>query len=251
MQRQHPQSTFPDSTSSALQAEALGQVDKQFALCVMSCGQQSAKNCLSNIYIPVGPRSTSPTDHKTHVIQDNTLCRLCAPICFSRAKGECRDGVCLLVLCRGRVQNWISQYLWPQGESQEAFTPLANVLILANKSSHRFQALFQLLLLSQSLGQVSLCMCPLREISQFPTVPSLSWTRAQFVFKARYFGGLALHCRSQGLKCLMWGPNSLFIREKLWVSEIPPLVHCHTWGWYLVRLCLCLSYQTAQLYMAL
>ena len=48
-------------------------------------------------------------------------------------------------------------------------------------------------------GEVSLCMSPLREISQYLTVPSLSWTRALFVFKARYFGGLSLHYRYQGL----------------------------------------------------
>lgn len=62
-------------------------------------------------------------------------------------------------------------------------------------------------------------------------------------FQSQTLRGLSLQCRIQGLVCLLWRKNPLFLREMFHIFETP------FWLWvnmtrvrFLARLCLCLSY---------
>ena len=101
--------------------------------------------------------------------------------------------------------------------------------------------LFKLLFVHWVLGCVRLYVTPLKRKSQFLIALWVPWT--PLVFLARYFGGSSLWCSSQGLGCLMWDTNPLFLQKKCWIGEIPPLLWVTMSGvgiW--LRPCLCLSY---------
>lgn len=62
----------------------------QSAVCAVPWGWWLARNCLSDCYIPMELRNTSPIGHQGQVIKKHPLCKLCAPFGFSWAAAEYR-----------------------------------------------------------------------------------------------------------------------------------------------------------------
>lgn len=71
------------------------------------------------------------------------------------------------------------------------------------------------------------CMSPLRADSPYPIALWFSWTQAPLVFKSRHCGDSSHWCRSQELRCLMWGTNPSLLMKKLHILKSLSIVGCH------------------------
>lgn len=178
---------------------------------------------------------------------------------FSRPIGECRASACLLALadpwvstglghthklwwdCRrvqglgmptvankvdGEHRNGAHHHLY----SQRALTgscPSSRCFKISKLISFTFGlcALQTVGFLWGPRGSESVCESFWSKMS-FSSSPLVHLDVSPVGFQSQTFGGSSLQCRSQGLRCLMWGMNPSLIGQKLHICEIPSV-----WGW--------------------
>lgn len=115
-----------------------------------------------------------------------------------------RNGVCQWdQIGRRRLKKKKSgtrQHFCPQSKLQLIPAPLALPIKLVNESPlYMAQALFTLIPLHWDLGHVSLCACPLRAKSHFPTDLQLTWTEPCWFSKPDIIGAHHPSAGPQGL----------------------------------------------------